>query len=235
MIAPLSLQPVAVEQKSVRWQIFIATEDAHASRQYFEIFRDSPDVNTRIHIEILPSKAAQSNMNTTPIALLERLENKLDVAAKGDVFSIVSDLDSNDPTACKEQIDKYAQQWDAQGILFIAANSNPCFEMWLWLHFFELTDELRSNKLDSTDCLKRSQCLIKKFTERIQTMSPRPYRRTGKRISKPPYTVDKIEAAQNRARALDETKNHNVYWPQNYGSFVYNLVEKINELKGSVK
>ncbi len=92
---------------------------------------------------------------------------------------------------------------------FNIALSNPCFEIWLYLHF---RDPCFFN--DRHDCQRRLADVLPGYTPE----------KKGK------YDVDAllpgVTDAIRRAKGLDQKPDD--LWPRDHGSRVYKLVEKFN-------
>ncbi len=93
---------------------------------------------------------------------------------------------------------------------FQLAVSNPCFEVWLYLHHDDLdhepikAKEMKQKLKDLLGGYNSSKLDLTKFEEHIE---------------------EHIEDAIKRAKALDQ--NQNERWPTKTGTHVYKIVEKI--------
>ncbi|MCY2979903.1 MAG: RloB family protein [Planctomycetota bacterium] len=106
--------------------VVIASEDRFAVKQYFELFQ-----STRIQFHVLETDHGESS----PQHVMARLEEYLDVysVGEGDQFWLVCDTDhwieSNHIQNLVEVVKRCKQKDIA------VALSNPCFDLWLLLHF----------------------------------------------------------------------------------------------------
>ncbi|MEN3753439.1 RloB family protein [Mangrovibacter sp. SLW1] len=122
-------------------------------------------------------------------------------------------------------IDRDKQSWTEAAISelaqhchakkYILALSNPCFEIWLLIHYCDIStiDELEKDKIRRN----RKGYMKNKLREIIGTYNPSA------------VNIDDFwgltETAINRAKALDP--NPAERWPNEIGSRVYILMEKI--------
>lgn len=178
--------------------LIIATEGERTEKQYFEnIFGCR---NHRIRVMVLESKKGTS----APKYVLARLkEYKREISLiKGDEFWVVTDTDRW-PAA---QLQKVAQE--CRQCSFGLAVSCPCFEVWLLLHFTDVTPDMEN--LSSSGIKDRL---------RIQLGGYNPAKLDTGRFM--PLYVD----AMSRAIQLDI--NPRAAWPERIGTHVYKVVRAI--------
>ena len=174
----------------------IAVEGEKTEAQYFSLFRSN-----RIHIEILPTGP---DGLSAPKLVLERLAR----------FEERFDLDSDDERWLVCDVDGQRGQFldevtrDAQGSRYQLAFSNPCFELWLLLHF---ADPL----MQEVDCSVVEARLRQKLGS---------YNKS--RLDLNLYGATNIQSAIDRSKAL-ESPDQRLRWPACPGTHVYRLVEKI--------
>lgn len=169
----------------------IATEGEKTEKQYFEIFQ-----NPKVQVRIIPTEAGLS----APEYVYDRLEQFHEQYQLGDDDELWLMIDVD--RWGDEKLSQIAANTTKKG--FRLAISNPCFEVWLYLHFSDCEeDELSCNDF--------------KFKLRQQNGSYNPsnldlevYR---------PFVADAV----SRARVLREYPNER--WPASIGSHVYKVVE----------
>lgn len=108
--------------------IVIASEDDKAVKQYFELFE-----SVRVQFNVLNTEDGRSS----PQAVLERIDKfkEENQFGDGDEFWIVTDVDHwASPGHVKNLIDVLRKS-KQKGVA--VALSNPCFDLWLLLHFLE--------------------------------------------------------------------------------------------------
>ncbi|SRR6266545_2430194 len=106
--------------------IVIASEDKYAARQYFAFFR-----STKIQFKVLETEDGKS----APEHVLDRLDEymkEFDIG-EGDEFWLVCDCDHWNKSGHIKNLVGAIQECRQKGIQ--VALSNPCFELWLLLHF----------------------------------------------------------------------------------------------------
>jgi RloB-like protein len=172
----------------------IATEGAVTEKQYFEMFG-----NSRIKVEVL---ATGSDNKSAPKYVFDRLNSfkeQFDLH-EDDMLWLVIDVDRWNKDGELSQICREAKQKN-----YHLAVSNPCFEVWLCLHFGDLDPEDRT--------CKQFKSSLGKILGSCNGISP-----------DAPHLADAIE----RAKALHSDSQQN--WPPTIGTHVYRLVEILLQL-----
>jgi len=193
----------------------IATEGSETEKRYFEGVESS-----RIHVAVL---ATGLEGDSSPGAVLNRLEefrNRYDLG-DGDQLWLVVDVDRWGDRKlrdiCRDARDRFA-----------AAVSNPCFELWLYLHFFDAADLAGSEweALVAASSGNRSRAMAAQLRARL-------LERDGIGYDKATLTFARfrpgIDDAIARARALDVDPTER--WPRTFpGTHVYRLAEELRAL-----
>lgn len=174
----------------------VATEGKETEKQYFRIFNSS-----RIKVEIL---ATTDDGKSSPEYVLERL----------DIFKERYDLDEDDMLWLVSDVDR----WGAKKLSSVCSQarqkgynlaiSNPCFEVWLTLHFEEINTQDRT---------------CDNFKARLRTILGS---YNGSNLDISAYQQN-IENAVNRAKNLHQISQQD--WPPTLGTHVYRLVEILQE------
>ena len=173
----------------------IAVEGEKTEAEYFSLFE-----STRVHIEILPAGADGLSAPKHVLERLVKFEEQFDFD-KNDERWLVLDVDRQ-----REQfLDEVTQVARESG--YSLAISNPCFELWLLLHFQDA---------DPADI----SCAA--VTERL-----RPYVSgySKAKLKLGFYTIDRIREAVARAKAGKGQQG--TRWPDFPGTHVYKVVEKL--------
>jgi len=123
--------------------IVIASEDKYAVRQYFEFFR-----STKIQFKILETDDGRSAPQHV-MARLDEYMKEFDFGAD-DEFWLVCDCDHWISSGHIKNLVRVIQECGQKGIQ--VALSNPCFELWLLLHF---ADFPKNDKLTRAQVEKR--------------------------------------------------------------------------------
>jgi hypothetical protein len=183
------------DKRSARLFI-IATEGKETEKQYFSLFH-----STRIKIEIL---ATGEDNKSAPQYVLDRLDefaNKYDLTDEDSLWLMVD----TDRWIDRHKVKNFrvvCQEARKKG--YYLAISNPCFEVWLYLHFDELIGEFK---------------LCKEIEAKIRNKVGS-YNKSNLDLS---LYEDKINDAIARAKALDT--NPRQYWIKSTGTRVYKIVE----------
>lgn len=172
--------------------IVVAVEGEKTEKQYLEMFR-----NTRVQVRVLPTTEGRS----APEQVFDRL---LD-------FKKEFQLGEDDESWLMIDVDRWGDGLarvcqDAYGRGVSLAVSNPCFEVWLYLHFGDVPDD-RLTCRQFEDLIRHELGGYKKNQIDRDTFLPN------------------VPAAIERARALDA--NPTERWPSTTGTRVYKLVEKL--------
>ena len=174
----------------------VATEGKETEKQYFRIFN-----NSRIKVEIL---ATTEDGKSSPEYVLEHL----------DIFKERYDLDEDDMLWLVSDVDR----WGAKKLSSVCSQarqkgynlaiSNPCFEVWLTLHFEDINNQDRT---------------CDNFKARLRTILGS---YNGSNLDISAYKQN-IENAVNRAKNLHQISQQD--WPPTLGTHVYRLVEILQE------
>lgn len=173
--------------------IVIGTEGRKTEKQYFSLFG-----NKKCQVRVIPSEDNRS----APKHVIERLrqfrkEFQLD---KNDELWLMIDVDRWKET----QLGMVASQ--AKSGKFKLAVSNPCFEVWLYLHYADLSPQLITPK----ELKKKLKKLIGGYSS--NKLDPNKF-------------ANRIDQAIDRAKDLDN--NPDERWPSRTGTHVYKVVEKV--------
>lgn len=119
--------------------IYIFCEGAKREYQYFSYFKA---VDSRINIEVYKLDSCEDN---SPLGLLKIARTCVIVSEENpdpkysfqenDEVWIVLDTDDDETTSRKYQIDQ-VREFCSQTTSWFVAQSNPCFEVWLYYHFY---------------------------------------------------------------------------------------------------
>jgi len=181
--------------------IYIATEGQETEKQYFEssLFR-----NRRVQVRVLETQDGKS----APSHVFKRLKKLLKEIhyQENDRFWLMVDKDRTKEAHLSKVC---SEAFGHKKIKINLAISNPCFELWLFLHNNEWVEELVSCK-DIEKEIKRLLGSYNKSNIDISTYET------------------KIDHAIKQAKILD--KDPSMRWPDNPGTHVYKVVEEILKL-----
>jgi hypothetical protein len=194
--------------------IIIASEGTNTEKRYFDDLANAYFA-PNIHVEVLNRLDAGSDPQTVLLAL-DEFCSRYRFRSGYDELWLVIDVDrwrkkqlSDVGSLCAQK--KYGY-----------AVSNPCFELWLLLHLKSLDEypekvlqEFRENKRPNSNH-PRTRLDI----ELVSLLGS--YNKGDPDTSK---LLDNVGVAIERARALDKNQEHR--WPNNLGTRVYLIAEKI--------
>lgn len=193
--------------------IVIASEGVKTEKQYFEGLA-SRYINSRVKVYVLEREDVMASSPERVIRELDSFEDEYPNLESDDEFWLVIDVDRWGDAKLAEIAQKCQQK------NYNLAVSNPCFELWLLLHLRSL-DEY-------------SQETLNEFLENPRIGRER--KRLGMELlkilgkyNKSNLNVDQflpfVKQAIQRARELDTCPSDR--WPNDLGSRVYLLAEKI--------
>jgi hypothetical protein len=176
--------------------VVIATEGSKTEKQYFE----GKFGSSKLKIEVLPTG---SDGLSAPKHVLDRLSeftDRYDLSDEDEQWLMV-DVDRIRPEflsqICQEALQKN----------FRLAISNPCFELWLLLHF-------RDPDVRDANCVMIEERLKEELGE---------YNKS--RINLSVFTINGVAAAINRSKHL--SPNEGERWPEFPGTRVHRVAERI--------
>ncbi len=177
--------------------IIIAAEGEKTEKQYFSMFR-----SLRVQVKVLHTEGGHSS----PKHVFERLaEYKKTYDVKGD-----------DELWLVIDVDRWAQQMlsdIATGCLqkgFGLAVSNPCFEIWLYLHRGDIATEATLTKQQLEQMLRDTLGVFNKTNLTLD------------------HYRDHVQEAVDRAAVLDTAPDER--WPSTAGTHVYRVARSILNL-----
>jgi hypothetical protein len=192
---PLDRTPNLVRDTKL---IVIASEDTYAVRQYFDFFR-----STRIQFKVLETQGGKS----APEHVLARIDEYMKEYEIGerDEFWLVLDCDHWVNSGHIQNLIRVMQECRQKGIQI--ALSQPCFDLWLLLHFAEFPTEKN---------LTRAQ-IEKKIREAVGS-----YDRT--KVYKLPFDSNCVKAAIKRSKANQRASSEIPDEPQ---TAVHRIIEEL--------
>jgi hypothetical protein len=189
----------------------IATEGVVTEPRYFQGLKErwhSP----RVHIEVMKRDHASESSPSSVLNTLDRFARHYTLR-DGDQLWLVIDRDSQSWKP-KEmvQVARACQQKN-----YYLAVSNPCFELWLLLHFEDVAVQ---------DEKRRSQALENKRGFLKRELS----RHFSPETAHLEHLIPHTDRAIARARSLDKKPAER--WPSGLGTRVYRLVEQLQPTTG---
>jgi len=205
---PLSIGRTERERRDDRVFV-VAAEDTYAPKQYFEYLPLA-----RVKVIVLPTPVDTGL--SSPSHVVDRLKDAFETVKKrgqvqsGDEFWVCLDTDHHmTDTHLKGTLEALRQ---AKQVGFELAISNPCFDLWLLLHYTDVARGTRFAK--SADVVEEIRKLVPGFHKTA--------------IKKGMFTLDMVPDAIQRARALEEDPDNPAGpWPEDTGTRVYLLVERV--------
>ncbi|QDT62342.1 hypothetical protein SV7mr_48900 [Stieleria bergensis] len=196
--------------------VVIACEDTHAVKQYFSKFRAR-----RVQYRVLPTEDGHSS----PASVFERLNKYSQEEQVGDEDELWLCIDADHWIRGENQraLSQVLQQCRSKG--FGIAISNPCFEVWLLMHFSDVDDRLLLELLgeDPSGVVseeQRSSLRCGSFEARLRQAAGG-YNKSN--VARLQLTADQVIQATERARNADGTSDV----PNCPGTRVYKLIDTL--------
>jgi hypothetical protein len=191
----------------------IAAEGSVTEKQYFEGLREHQVIDPRrVHVEVIP---AENGTRSAPQYVMTRLDEYRQRYHFNDTLDqlwLVIDVDHWSAPAHVASLLQVIQAARQKG--YFVAVSNPCFELWLLLHFTDDVSEIRVDQEPRASCDRCEQ--------RIRQICGS-YNKSRLQVER--FTRELVAAAIDRARALDVTPQDR--WPQSAGTHVYRLADEL--------
>ncbi len=176
--------------------IVIATEGEKTEKQYFENLFDSPN----IQVKILETKPDDGSAPRYVFERLDAYQKSCDIQGDDELW-LMTDVDRWEVKELKT-VCRLAKQ---KG--FFVAISNPCFELWLRLHFAEAD-------VNDTIC----KALKARLKAELGSYN-------WAKLDLKLYTAENVALAIQRAQALDQDAT--AMWPQFPGTHIYKLAQRL--------
>ncbi len=201
--------------REVKKVFYLACEGKKTEIYYFKMIENKKqELKISNNIKIEPYFQEHNN----PVALLEYLKNKKkNNDLDDDEFFLVIDRDSKNFT--EEQFEKVITECPNEKIG--VALTNPCFELWLLLHFKKIKKK-DAHTLSNGDC---GEILKEELVKELQKLNPKikTYSKDGIKALFP-YFQGNIKNAIENAGLLE---NNNEKLKENVGTSAGLLMEKI--------
>jgi hypothetical protein len=186
--------------------VVVATEDTHASPQYFEALQRAELIDrSRVRLVVRPPEEGR----TAPAHLIAALDDfKAGLQAKlgEDEYWMVFDVDHRRDKELSDAASLAKQKGHR------LAGSNPCFEVWLLLHE---TADLSKVKTYVEDSAAADGC-VAELRKALGSYSKN-------KVDASRYTYESVSAAVERAAGQDRSDP----WPAKVGSHVHRILASI--------
>lgn len=183
----------------------VASEDTYAVKQYFDALKANEVIDERkVEVRVLPSGTTGVLVQSNPASVLARLVGfAIDDPQPFDERWLCLDLDHWGTGRHAPNLARACKEALEAGCQL--AISNPAFEVWLLLHF---SDEPKATQ---AECEAAIRAVVGSYNKT--------------RLQAERYTREAVDLAIARSRALDTDPTQR--WPQQPGSHVYRLVERL--------
>jgi hypothetical protein len=191
----------------------IAAEGGVTEKQYFEGLREHQVIDPRrVRIEVIEDADGTRSAPQHVLSRMNEFRQRYYLNDALDQLWLVIDVDHWSAPAHVPSLSQVIQAARQKG--YFVAVSNPCFELWLLLHFTDDVSEIRVQEEPRASC---GRCV-----ERLRQICGS-YDKSKLQVER--FTRELVAAAIDRARALDVTPQDR--WPQFAGTHVYRLADEL--------
>lgn len=191
----------------------IAAEGSVTEKQYFEALRDREVIDPRrVRIEVIGAADDTASAPQHVLSRLDGFERRHSLNRDIDQLWLVVDVDHwREPGHVQNLVEMFQAALQKQ---YFVAVSNPCFELWLLLHF--------TGDVSGIDVIKEPRGAGTRCIEGLRQVCGS-YSKSSLQVER--YTRERVVAAIDRARALDTTPDDR--WPRTAGTHVYRLAHEL--------
>lgn len=225
--------------------LFISCEGLITEEVYFEILSENIFLEIKNNIRMISVREEynkiEKNLRTqedidnqnksTPRQVMNRMDYYLtkhkDVFKpeenSDDEYWLVIDVDDHTDANHIEEWTNILNECDEKNYQY--AISNPFFELWLYLHHMDISNEAYKYAVTKEHTYEKTNYYVTQ-------MKTNGIKMTGKGSKKPrkeDFNIEKIKNAIAKAKQLDQKER----WPHSLGSTVYILVEKMMKMLNS--
>jgi hypothetical protein len=222
-----------------KWKLYIiAAEGDKTEYQYFNALTIKYEEDFRlsnIHVEFIDRKEEEAG-NSDPqyvyktlLKLYEELKENYDLQEYDELWMII---DTDDYDNRKLTISELAQKC-CENPIYKLCISNPCFEIWLILHFFDLEITLLDAIPGESKDTSLKEEIQKEYIKKRPGMCKKLWNRIHQAQKQPSYAqlMQYIPEAITRAKILGECNHNDPDYPENkIGTGVYKLLEKLTQV-----
>lgn len=191
-------------------RVFIAMEGRKTEPRYFKALKSTL---RRDFVILVPNPNDESSPDRVLARLQEYISNQEDFDAKnGDLACLVLDVDQH--STLGNTCDKATKKEKYE--VFV---SNPCFELWLLLHFKKLDDKKEKMKITKDQ-------IIKQLGEFLLNKGQNGY---SKDHYNPQVFVQEKTINKAIVNAKQLIRNPNALIPRSPGTTIYKLIERLKK------
>ena len=190
----------------------LATEGKETEKQYFEALHSQGVIDRRrVHIEVLPSETGSAPQHV--IARLDGFARQYRLHIDFDQLWLVSDLDHWSKPSHIGNLARVAKDAHVKG--YFLAVSNPCFELWLLLHFTDEVAEILACSGIGEACRACKEAL-RRILGGYDSARLEPSHFERQHVTEAIARAGKLDASSPSDR-----------WPQTTGTHMYRLVRAL--------
>ncbi|MTJ09094.1 MULTISPECIES: RloB family protein [unclassified Anabaena] len=223
-----------------KWKLYIiAAEGDKTEYQYFNALTTKYEEDFRIgniHVEYI-DREEENACNSDPryvyqtlLQFSQELEKKYNLTEYDELWIII---DTDDYNNRKQTISDIAKKCYENPIYKLCI-SNPCFEIWLILHFFDLETNLQNaGILEITEFISLKNYIQNQYIKKRPGICKKIWNMIHQSKKQPSFTkiIEYIPEAISRSKMLDELNINDPDYPEHkIGTEVYKLVDKLIKL-----
>ena len=225
--------------KDGKWKLYIiAAEGDKKEPNYFDALTIKYEQDFRlsnIHVEFIDrekEKAGNSSPNSVHETLLEfyeELEKQYGLQEYDELWMII---DTDDYNNRKIAILKILEKCNENPIYKLCI-SNPCFEIWLILHFFDLETSLQDCIPGNPEVSSLKDYIKNQYIKKRPGICKKLWNMIHQSLNQPSNAkiIEYIPQAISRAKIIGECHPNDPGYPENkIGTEVYKLLEKLTQM-----
>jgi hypothetical protein len=222
-----------------KWKLYIiAAEGDKREPNYFDVLTIKYEQDFRlsnIHVEFIDreeEKASNSDpkyVYQTLLKFYEELEKKYSLTEYDELWMII---DTDDYNTRKETIFQISKKCYENSIYKLCI-SNPCFEIWLILHFFDLETSLQDCIPGNSEVSSLKDYIKNQYIKKRPKICKKLWHIIYQSQKQPSYEkmLEYIPQAISRAKIIGECHPNDPDYPEHkIGTEIYKLLEKLTQL-----
>jgi hypothetical protein len=231
--------------KDGKWKLYIiAAEGDKTEYKYFNelIIKYKEDFGlSNIHVEFIDREIGGNSdpkyVHETLVKFYEELEKYRDLKEHDELWIII-DIDDYDKPTHREKISQIEKKC-RENPIYKLCTSNPCFEIWLILHFVDLNTALQDCVLGQTSTESLNDYILKHPIRKRPGICKRELLPRIHQDKHQPYyekLIEYVPQAISRAKMLGECNLNNPDYPERkIGTEVYKLLEKLTQISMDIE
>ena len=221
----------------------IAAEGDKTEYKYFKALKTQYEQHFNlgnVHVEFIDRKEEEAG-NSSPryvyktlLKFSEELKKQWDLTEYDELWMIIDTDEYDNRRTDISEIEQICRE----NPMYKLGISNPCFEIWLILHFFDLETGLQDAIPGNTEDITLKDYIQNQSIKQRAKYCKKLWNMIHQRQKQPSYVqlIEYIPQAIPRAKILGECNPNDPHYPQSkIATEVYKLLEKLTQLSMNVQ